>query len=326
VRALLLKSAALGAAIALALFGVALVAFGTIDAPAASAQSSDCGSPTASPSPSASSSPMPSSSDSSPASTSPSATVSPTPQLCVEVDPYPSSGDVLPGDPATYEVSVSSVDADSSNVTATASVAAASYLGSPSYSICPSASGATCTIASLPVGDVAELLVSVQTTSAATPDTDIVLTVSVAATGSSSDSASGTDVVVAPTPASSASSSSSSSSGLGDTSSTVPPLESLPSIPGTGVTATNPSDLFPTVSPSPSSGSLGLPPAKVHHVVAAADATYAVPIDPRLLGAQIVGLVALAGAITIAIVRLSLRKPLPAAPRPADPPDKTVAS
>jgi hypothetical protein len=49
-------------------------------------------------------------------------------------------------------------------------------------------------------------------------------------------------------------------------------------------------------------------------------------MDPRLLGAQIVGLVALAGAITIAIVRLSLRKPLPATPRPADPTDKTAAS
>jgi hypothetical protein len=238
----------------------------------------------------------------------------------VQVDPYPTSGDVLAGDPASYVVWVWSLDADSSDVTATASVTAASYLGTPSFSICPSASGATCTMASLPVGDVYELLASVPTTSDATPDTDIALTVSVAATNSSPDSASGTDVVVAPT-----STTSSSGSGSDDTSSTVPALETLPTIPGTGVTASNPSDLFPTVSPSTGSGSLGLPPAKVHHVVAA-DSAYAVPIDPRLLGAQIIGLVALAGAITIAIVRLSLRKPLPTTPRPADPTDKTAAS
>jgi hypothetical protein len=225
---------------------------------------------------------------------------------------------VLPGDPASYVVWVWSVDADSSGVTATASVTAESYLGSPTFAICPSASDATCTMASLPVGDVYELLASVPTTSGATPGTDIGLTVSVAATGSSPDSASGDDVVVTP-------SSISSSSDSDDTSSTVPPLISLPPIPGTGVTATDPTDLFPTVSPSPSSGSLGLPPAKVHHVVTAAQTAYAVPIDPRLLGAQIVGLVALAGAITIAIVRLSLRKPLPGTPRPADPTDTTAA-
>jgi hypothetical protein len=235
----------------------------------------------------------------------------------VEVDPYPSSGDVLPGDPASYVVWVWSVDADSSDVTATASVATASYLGDPTFTICPSASGATCSMASLPVGDVYELLASVPTTSDATPGTDIALTVSVAATGSSPDSESGTDVVVTPTSATSSSD---------DTSSTVPPLEALPSIPGTGVTATNPSDLFPTVSPSPSSGTISLPPAKVHHVVTAAQTAYAVPIDPRLLGAQIVGLVALAGAITIAIVRLSLRKPLPGTPQSGDPTDTTAAS
>jgi hypothetical protein len=243
--------------------------------------------------------------------------------LCVEVDPYPASGDVLPGDPASYVVWVWSIDADSTDVTATASVTAASYLGSPSFSICPSASGATCTMASLPLGDVYELLASVPTTTDATPDTDIDLSVSVAATGSSPDSATGTDVVVTPTSASTGSGGSSSSD---DSSSAVPPLESLPSIPGTGVTATNPTILFPTVSPSTSTGSLGLPPAKVHHTVTAADTAYAVPVDPRLLGAQIVGLVALAGAITIAIVRLSLRKPLPTTSQSADPTDTTAAS
>jgi hypothetical protein len=119
---------------------------------------------------------------------------------------------------------------------------------------------------------------------------------------------------------------------LGTSVGAVPPLISLPPIPGTGVAAIDPSVLFPAVnpSPSPSSGSLGLPPAKAHHnVVHATETTaYAVPVDPRLLGAQIVGLVALAGAVTLAIVRLSLRKPQlatpPAAAQPTD--DKPAES
>jgi hypothetical protein len=236
------------------------------------------------------------------------------------VQSYPTDGDVLAGDSASYIVWVWSPTADSSDVSATGSVTAASYLGSPGFTICPSATGGTCTIASLPVGDVYELLAAVPVTNDAPLDTHIAFTVTVTATGDLSDSDSASDIVVAPTTAASSSGSSD------DSSSTVPPLVSLPSIPGTGVTATNPAELFPTVSPSTGSGSLGLPPAKVHHVVPAADASYAVPVDPRLLGAQIVGLVALAGAVTIAIVRLSLRKPVPATPRPADPTDKTVAS
>jgi hypothetical protein len=231
---------------------------------------------------------------------------------------------VLAGDSASYVVWVWSLTADSSDVSVAASVTTASYLGSPGFTICPSASGDTCTIATLPVGDVYELLAAVPVTNSAPIDTDIDLTATATATGASSGSADATDVVVSPT---TAASNSGSSSGSDDSSSEVPPLLSLPSIPGTGVTAITPTDLFPTVSPSPSSGSLGLPPAKVHHVVTAtADSAYAVPVDPRLLGAQIVGLVALAGAITVAIVRLSLRRPLPTAPQPADPTDKTVAS
>ncbi len=232
---------------------------------------------------------------------------------------YPSDGDVLAGDSASYVVWVWSKTANSSNISVTGSVAAASYLGSPGFTICPSASGATCSIATLPVGDVYELLAAVPVTNDAPLDTHIAFTVSVTATGALSDSDSATDIVVAPSTAASSSD---------DTSSAVPPLITLPAIPGTGVSVGNPTDLFPTVNPSTGSGpgSLALPPAKAHRVVPAADAAYAVPVDPRLLGAQIVGLVALAGAVTIAIVRLSLRKPQPTTPRPAGPPDKTVAS
>jgi hypothetical protein len=230
---------------------------------------------------------------------------------------------VLAGDPASYVVWVWSLAADSSDVSVAASVTAESYLGSPSFTICPSASGATCTLGSLPVGDVYELLASVPTTSDAPLDTDIQLTASATATGASSDSASASDVIVSPAAASSGSS---SSSGTEDALDDVPPLISLPPIPGTGVTAVNPSELFPTVTPSTGSGSLGLPSATAHSTVRAAEAAYAVPVDTRLLGAQIVGFLALACAVTIAILRLSIRKPQPATPPPADPTGPTAAS
>jgi hypothetical protein len=234
----------------------------------------------------------------------------------VLVQSYPSSGDVLAGDQASYIVWAWSTGADSSNVSVTASVTAASYLGSPSFSICPSASGATCTIASLPVGQVYELLASVPVTSDAPTGTGIELTVTATATGDLSDSSNATDTVVSSSTAAAGSGSGgdSSADSAGDV---VPPLISLPAIPGTGVTATDPTDLFPTVNPSASSGSLGLPKAQARHVTHAAQTAYAVPVDPRLLGAQIIGLVALAGAVTIAIVRLSLRKPQLASSAPA---------
>jgi hypothetical protein len=81
----------------------------------------------------------------------------------------------------------------------------------------------------------------------------------------------------------------------------------LPPIPGTGVSAINPSDLFPVVSPTPGSG-VNLPGARSRAGVHAAFVSSTVPIDARLIGAQIVGLAVLAAAVTIAIMRLSLRK------------------
>jgi hypothetical protein len=50
--------------------------------------------------------------------------------------------------------------------------------------------------------------------------------------------------------------------------------------------------------------------------VAAVSST--VPIDARLIGAQLVGLAVLVGAVTIAIVRMSLRRRQPVPAPPAD--------
>jgi hypothetical protein len=216
---------------------------------------------------------------------------------------------VVAGGTASYVVWVWTTSAGASNVSVTGTVTAASYLGSPSFTICPSASGSTCKLASLPLGQVYELLASVPVTSSAPLAADIELTVGATASSASSYSARATDVVVAPT------------AGASGSSDAVPPLELLPPIPGTGVSATNPSDLFPTVTPSPTSNSLGLPTVRPRSTGRAATVASTVPIDARLLGAQIIGLAVLAGAVTIAIVRLSLRRPQPAAPRPADPTD-----
>ena len=80
---------------------------------------------------------------------------------------------------------------------------------------------------------------------------------------------------------------------------------------GTGISPTNPSSLFPTVqaSPTPSTGSLGLPHAKPRGAVHAADVAATVPVDDRLIGGQLAGLAVLAGAVTIAIARLSCGRP-----------------
>jgi hypothetical protein len=47
-----------------------------------------------------------------------------------------------------------------------------------------------------------------------------------------------------------------------------------------------------------------------------------VPLDARLLGGQIAGLAVLAGAIAIAIARLSLRRQRAGDPNSAAPPEK----
>jgi hypothetical protein len=197
-----------------------------------------------------------------------------TPLLCVLVQTYPTTTTtVTAGGTASFIVWVWSTGGTSTDVSVLASVTAASYLGTPSYAICPLASGATCTIASLPVGQVYELLVSE----------------SVATTASAAVSTSTT---------------------------AVPPLVSLPAIPGTGVSAVNPSQLFPTVTPSPGTGNIRLPGHR--SAVHVATVSSAVPIDARLIGAQLVGLAVLIGAVTIAIVRMSLRRRLPAPAPPAD--------
>jgi len=232
----------------------------------------------------------------------------------VFVQNYPTTGaNVTAGGTASFVVWAWSTKAASSKVSVSTSITAASYLSSPAFTICPSASGATCALASLPLGQVYELLVSVPVSTLAPVGGRVAFTAKVTATGATPFSASTQEFV----------STASTSTLPSSSSSSVPPLLGLPPIPGTGTTAINPSELFPIVSPTPGSGSVSLPGARSRPSVHAADVSSTVPIDARLIGAQIVGLAVLAGAVTIAIMRLSLRKrdPVPAPSANATGPD-----
>jgi hypothetical protein len=87
----------------------------------------------------------------------------------------------------------------------------------------------------------------------------------------------------------------------------------LPPLPSGAFTSpTDPSGLFPTVSPS-SSGSAAASggATKDPKQSDATTASATLPLDSRLIGGQLAGLVLLAAAIAIAIARLSLRAPRP---------------
>jgi hypothetical protein len=135
----------------------------------------------------------------------------------------------------------------------------------------------------------------------ATIGEQVQLTATVTGTAAHSFDGSATDVVVArPT-----STSTSPAAGA-----TLPPV-SLPPLSGSGTSGTDPTGLFPTVAPTTGTNPPGLPPVKPHKPVRAVDAAATVPLDSRLIGGQLAGLAVLAGAVVIAVARLSLRTPKP---------------
>jgi hypothetical protein len=258
-------------------------------------------SPTTSPSPSKSPSPSPS------PSKSPKPPRKKTPQLCVVVESFSSASQVKPGADANFAVWVWSARATSYAVSVSAQVAQAEYVGIPHFSICPVVRKRVCEIGNLPTGQADELEVSIKVGRKAALGEQVQLTAKASARGSKSFSGSATDVVVA-LPASHPSTTPII---------TLPPA-SLPAIAGTGVVPSNPSGLFPTVAPAPSaspSTSLGLPHVRPvpHHALRVTDASATVPLDSRLIGGQLAGLAVLAGAVALAIARLSLRAPKPPA-------------
>jgi hypothetical protein len=215
----------------------------------------------------------------------------------VAVQAFSKAG-VRPGHKASYAVWVWSTGGTSNRVSVVISVGRAKYVKSPKYTICPAATGDACKLGSLPVGQADELQAVVKVGRRAALGEQVELMAHVVGRSDRGFRASATTIVLAPvTPSTSISPS------------TIPPV-TLPAIPGTS--PANPSGLFPTVSPSTGT------PDPVHSSTARharlATAANATPLDSRFIGGQLAGLALLAGAITIAIARLSLRpaKPLPA--------------
>jgi len=81
------------------------------------------------------------------------------------------------------------------------------------------------------------------------------------------------------------------------------PSGALPALPDP---AANPGLTFPTISPGPDPA-----PAPSARPIRVTDVSASFPLDKRLIGGQLVGLAVLAAAVTIAVARLSLRRPRP---------------
>jgi hypothetical protein len=280
--------------------------------------------PPSSPSPIKTPTPTPSGSSPSPSpspskSTSPSPSASPgEPKLCVQVQSLSGSATVQAGHTAGFVVWVWSAGGASTSVTVTAKVAAAKNIGAPKFTVCPQASGASCALGTLPANQSDELQAVSAVEPAATSAEDVKLTATATGKNALSGSAAGSLAVTAESPTGTASPPGAGGQGVGLPPESIPPLPALPEPGGAG----NPAGLFPTVAPIPgaSSPTIGFPPARKQagRTSSAETASSIVPLDPRLIGGQLAGLAVLAGAIAIAIARISLRRP-----RPQDaPPDK----
>jgi len=231
--------------------------------------------------------------------------------LCLTVQAL--AGSVQPSGKARYAVWVWL--AGPVNGTAKVSIAAAPGKLAPSFTVCPAAGGSSCSVA-LTAGQAVQLRAAVTVPKNAA-GTHLTLT----ATGTSPQSASsatasGSVLVTAAAPASS-----SGTAGTGVTPSGVGaqlpgtslPAGALPSarLPLLPSPVTDPSLSFPQVTPSPDPS-----PASTPVKVSAVSASF--PLTTRLVGGQIIGLAVLAAAITIAVARLSLRKPRPQHSRDPD--------
>jgi hypothetical protein len=189
-------------------------------------------------------------------------------------------------------------------VSVSASIGHVSHVDSPRFTVCPSASGSVCDVGILPQGQSDELQATVRVRKAAALGEQIKLAATAKGTGAAAFSASAAAVAVSAAP---------SPSPSPPAGGTLPPV--LPPLPYFGGTsATDPSGLFPTVSPAPSlspSSGAGIHTRRGSDHFRAATTSATLPLSPRLIGGQLAGLAVLAGAVAMAIARLSLRAPRP---------------
>jgi hypothetical protein len=203
------------------------------------------------------------------------------------------------------------------NGTAKVSIAAAPGKLTPSFTVRPATGGTSCSVA-LTAGQAVQLRAAV-----AVPKNAAGTHLTLTATGTSPQStasatASGSVLVSSAAPASSAGTGTAGTgltpSGVGaQLPGTTLPEGALPSarLPLLPSPVTDPSLAFPQVTPSPDPTPASTP-VKVNEVSAS------FPLSTRLVGGQIIGLAVLAAAITIAVARLSIRKPRPQHSRDPD--------
>ena len=233
----------------------------------------------------------------------------------MSVQPFgKSAAKVRPGQTATYIVWVWTTGAAAKNVTVDLSTGDSKIrrTSAPSFSVCPDASGTRCTLGTLPKNQADELQARISVWKIASTGKNLTLTATASAKDAKPFKANGdVAVVAAPTPPP-------SDPPPGDGG--LPPPPSLPVLapapaPLTGSGSSDPAGLFPTVTPSPSSAAASAHAA--HRTKArATSAGNTLPLNTRLIGGQLAGLVILAAAIAIAVARLSFRPQ-----RPDSPPD-----
>lgn len=175
----------------------------------------------------------------------------------------------------------------------------------PRFTVCPAKHGTACRIGTLPANQAFGLTVTDKVRAKATPGVPITFAITVSGTSLSPAEASVTTSV-------------GSAAGPTPTSTPVPtlPPTTLEPVAGSTVTPPSLSELFPTVTPQPTSSSPSSGKATVAHhrrPARATEVSSAVPLDPRLIGGQLAGLAVLAAAITMVVARLSLRTPQSAA-------------
>jgi hypothetical protein len=297
----------------------------------ATPSSSASASPSTSPSTSTSASPSPSPTGTRSASPSPSPSPtgsSPSVQLCLKVQPITTKSGVHPGGTGSYAIWVWPAGGAASGVSVTVSSKAGSKDITPKFTVCPTASGNTCKVGGIAKGASDELQATAAVPSSTAAGKDITLTATAKASDATAPPAAEAAIKITAKPSSKHSASpsptptptaTSSGSGLGATLPagilpTVPLTTTqgatLGQLPGPTTSAGSPGGLFPTVSPQPSASpySAVLPKARDVRI---ADAAATFPFSTRLIGGELVGLVVLAAALAIAIVRFSLRRPRP---------------
>jgi hypothetical protein len=234
---------------------------------------------------------------------------------------------VHPGGTGSYAIWVWPAGGAAAGVTVTVSGKVASKAATPKFTVCPTASGRTCKVGGIAKGTSDELQATIAVPSGTAAGKQAVLTATANSSDAAAPPASGGAIKITKKPSATHSPSpsptptpTSTDSGLGATlpAGILPTVPSavgpatLGELPAPTTSAGSPGGLFPTVSPQPSASpspySAVLPNARGVRVT---DVAATFPFSTRLVGGELVGLAVLAAALAIAIVRFSLRRPRP---------------